>query len=208
MEQEAKVFVIDDDETLCSSLKWFLESNGFKVETYHSATAFLAVYNQKLRGCLLIDISMPDMNGLQLQEKLKSLNNKIPIIIMTGYAEVPLAVQTMKAGAIDFVTKPFDEKILNEQIKYAFSVDNKRNENFQFRTTANLFKMLTSREQEVLKKVVDGKLNKQIACELNISIKTVELHRSNVMRKMQASSLAELVKMYLFLQTEYSAELL
>jgi len=194
------VFVIDDDQALCQSLRWLLESVGLQVETYNSGTSFLEKYDAERRGCLLIDIRMPGMSGLELQEQLISRHNLIPIIFITGHGDVPMAVRAMKAGAVDFITKPFNDQLLLELIQKAIAQDLNRPDIHQQRQYAERMGQLTTRELEIMKLVVNGKLNKVIAHELGISIKTVELHRAHVMQKMQVKSLAELVKIHSLLE--------
>lgn len=194
------VFVIDDDQALCQSLRWLLESVGLQVETYNSGASFLEKYNPERRGCLLIDIRMPGMSGLELQEQLIARHNLTPIIFITGHGDVPMAVRAMKAGAVDFITKPFNDQLLLELIQKAIAQDLNRPDIHQQRQYAERMAQLTARELEIMKLVVNGKLNKIIAHELGISIKTVELHRAHVMQKMQVKSLAELVKIHSLLE--------
>lgn len=186
------IYIVDDDEALCKALRWLLESVDLKVETFNSALDFLSAYQSNWRGCLLIDIRMPFMSGLQLQEKLIEIGNLIPIIMISGHGDISMAVRAMKAGAVDFITKPFNDQILLEQIQHALTL-NKQVENKQ--TLLSRYQSLTLREQQIMCGVVDGKMNKQIAFDLQISPKTVELHRAHVMQKMGAKTFAELVKM-------------
>jgi two-component system response regulator FixJ len=186
------VYLIDDDEALCKAIQWLLEPANLQVKIFHSAFAFLETYNSNLRGCLLIDVRMPGMSGLQLQEQLISMGNLMPIIMLSGHGDIAMAVRALKAGAIDFITKPFNDQSLLEQIQNALLKDKSKD------NIANIwkrYKMLSEREQEVMLKISAGKMNKVIAHELNISAKTVEVHRASIMQKMQAKSLAELVKM-------------
>lgn len=193
------IYIVDDDQALCKALRWLLESIDLKVETYYSAIDFLAAYQLSWRGCLLIDIRMPSMSGLQLQERLIELGNLIPIIMITGHGDVSMAVRAMKAGAVDFITKPFNDQALLEQIQAALSL-NKDLENKK--TVLSRYQCLTAREQQIMSGVVSGKMNKQIAFELEISHKTVELHRAHVMQKMEARTLADLVKMHFELNSK------
>ncbi len=196
---EPTVFVIDDDPALCESLRWLMESIGLKVRVYSNAKDFLTEYHTEMKGCLLIDIRMPGMSGFELQEALIANHNRLPIIMITGHGDIPMAVRALKAGAIDFITKPFNAQQLLEQVQKAINQDAHRPEIPEYASLANRFASLTSREKEVMERVVSGKLNKEIAYELEISLKTVELHRSHVMQKIQVKSLAELVKYYLIL---------
>jgi FixJ family two-component response regulator len=193
---EATVFLVDDDEAICQSLSWLLGAVGLTIEYYHSAQEYLDKYNPNRRGCLLLDIRMPHMSGLELQEELNARHSKIPIIMITGHGDIPMAVRAIKAGAMDFISKPFNDQILLSKIQKAIAYDlNRVDDGLDPITIKQRISALTTREREIMDLVVSGKLNKQIADELNISMKTVELHRSHVMQKMQVRSLAELVKM-------------
>lgn len=185
------IYVIDDDEALCKAIKWLLETANLQVKTFHNAFDFLKEYSANLRGCLLIDVRMPEMSGLQLQEKLVTLGNTMSIIMLSGHGDIPMAVRALKAGAIDFITKPFNDQTLLEQIQNALLI-NKTKLNVE--NIYTLYKKLTEREQEIMLKIVAGKMNKAIAYELNISIKTIEVHRANIMQKMGAKTLADLIK--------------
>ena len=191
------IYVIDDEEAICKAIKWLLEPANLVVKIYHSALTFLQEYNPCLRGCLLIDVRMPEMSGLQLQERLVALRNTMPIIMLTGHGDISMAVRALKAGAFDFITKPFNNQNLLEQIQNALFKD-KHNSNVE--DIVKRHKTLTHRELEIMDSIVTGKMNKVIAYELDISTKTVELHRANIMQKMQAKSLAELVKMHCSMQ--------
>lgn len=192
--QAPVIYIVDDDPILCKALRWLLESVNLKIEAYHSALDFLKVYQLSWQGCLLIDIRMPSMSGLQLQQKLIDLGNRMPIIMISGHGDISMAVRAMKAGAIDFITKPFNDQQLLEQIQYALSLSKQGDDKLSI---ISRYQSLTTREQQIMAGVVAGKMNKQIAHDLNISHKTVELHRSNVMQKMHAKTLADLIKMYL-----------
>jgi len=198
MTSEPVVFVVDDDQAIRSSLKWLIESVGLQVETYASADEFMRSYYPGRAGCLLLDVRMPGMSGLELQEHFAKNDIHIPIIIITGHGDVPMAVRAMKAGAIDFIDKPFNDEMLLESIRNALNVDKRRRE-LQGRRAEIAARLahLTPREHEVMEMVTDGRSNKEIATELGVSAKTVEAHRARVMEKMEASSLAELVRMVL-----------
>lgn len=198
---QSTIYVIDDDEAIGKSVKWLLESANLNVKIYHSALTFLEEYNVNLRGCLLIDVRMPSMSGLQLQERLISLGNSMPIIMITGHGDIPMAVRALKAGAFDFITKPFNDQSLLEQIQMALLKEKKSNNVEEIRKR---YKLLSVREREIMDSIIIGKMNKAIAYDLNISIKTVELHRANVMEKMQAGNFAELVKMHCSMQMNIS----
>ncbi|MEW7981753.1 MAG: response regulator transcription factor [gamma proteobacterium symbiont of Phacoides pectinatus] len=190
------VFVVDDDQAMRNSLKWLIESVGMRVETYGSADEFVSNYYPGRAGCLLLDVRMPGMSGLELQEQFNHRQIRIPIIIITGHGDVPMAVRAMKAGAVDFIEKPFNDELLLESIRNALARDTEHRscQAEQAEITARLGQ-LTPREHEVMEMVTDGKANKEIAQALGVSAKTVEAHRARVMEKMEADSLADLVKM-------------
>jgi len=190
------VFVVDDDQAMRNSLKWLIESVGLTVKTYASADEFINDYYPGRAGCLLLDVRMPGMSGLELQEQFVEQQIKIPIIIITGHGDVPMAVRAMKAGAVDFIEKPFNDELLLESIRNALIKDvDQRNVQSVRADIATRLAHLTPREHEVMEMVTSGRANKDIAKTLGVSSKTMEAHRARVMEKMQASSLAELVKM-------------
>lgn len=192
------IFVVDDDAAMRNSLKWLIESVGMPVETYGSAGEFIQHYYPGRPGCLLLDVRMPGMSGMELQEYLASHQIAIPIIIITGHGDVPMAIRAMKAGAVDFIEKPFNDELLLESIHRAILLDEKlREQQAQKSKLAARLASLTPRELEVMAMVTVGKSNKEIANSLGVSTKTVEAHRAHVMEKMNAPSLAELVKMAL-----------
>ncbi|KTD42297.1 response regulator transcription factor [Legionella parisiensis] len=194
MSSDKIVFVVDDDPDICQSFRWLFESINLQVQTYENAKKFLDSYNNQ-PGCLIIDVRMPIMSGLELLEHLNSSQNKLPVIVITGYGDISMAIRAMKAGAEDFILKPVNHQILLETTQKCLKKNNNNTvsqANFHERMNS-----LTKREKLVMDSVVDGKLNKQIAYDLNISISTVEVHRANVMRKMEAKSLAELIKINL-----------
>ncbi len=196
MNDKNTVFVVDDDQAMRSSLKWLIESVGMSVETYSSADEFIREYYPGRAGCLLLDIRMPGMSGLELQEHFVQHQIKIPIIIITGHGDVPMAVRAMKAGAVDFIEKPFNDELLLESIRNALLLDvEQRSTQSERAEIATRLAHLTPREHEVMEMVTDGRSNKEIAVTLGVSAKTVEAHRARVMEKMQADSLAGLVKM-------------
>ncbi len=198
MSIEPVVFVIDDDPAMRDSLEALLESFGYKVLTFGSAPAFLASPALAQAGCVVADVRMPEMDGLELQQRLKEQGSALPVILMTGHAEVPLAVKAMKAGAVDFLEKPFEDSQLVDSVNRALERAKSANEaNVSARMAQERLGLLTERERQVLDLLVAGKPNKLIAYELSISPRTVEIHRARVMEKMGVRSLADLVRMTL-----------
>lgn len=196
MTKQPIVFVVDDDQAMRNSLKWLIESVGMKVETYVSADEFIRNYYPGRAGCLLLDVRMPGMSGLELQEHFVKHQINIPIIIITGHGDVPMAVRALKSGAVDFIEKPFNDELLLESIRNALNLDvEQRAVQAERAEIATRLANLTPREHEVMEMVTDGRSNKEIAQTLGVSSKTVEAHRSRVMEKMLADSLADLVKM-------------
>ena len=192
------VFVVDDDRAVRDSLALLVNSVGLEAETFASAQEFLDAYRPERRGCLITDIRMPGMSGLELQEKLSADDIRIPVIVLTGHGDVPAAVRALKGGAVDFVEKPFNPQALLDLIQQAIARDVEiREVAAQGAQVAERKALLTPREHEVMGLVVAGKANKVIAIELAISERTVELHRGRIMKKMQARSLAELMRMVL-----------
>ncbi len=193
---EPAVFIVDDDDAVRRFLSGLIESVELRVEAYASARDFLAAYEPGQPGCLVLDVRMPGMSGLELQRELADRAIDLPVIILTGHGNVQLAVHAMQAGAIDFVEKPFDNELLLDRIQRAVAENVRAGGERTKRTEiAERIQLLTPREREVLDLVVAGQTNKGVARHLDISEKTVEIHRANVMRKMQAKSLAQLVKM-------------
>ena len=190
------VFIVDDDEAFRDSLKYLLESVSMVVETYTSAEDFLKNYTPYRQGCLLLDIRMPEMSGLQLQQELNKYHYPLPIIMLTAHGDVPMAVQAMKHGAMEFLEKPFNDQELLELIQLALKTDEKNyKKRLEYDSIIARLKNLTRREHEVLLLVVNKHSNKVIAEKLSVSIKTVESHRKHVMDKLQASSLVDLLEM-------------
>jgi RNA polymerase sigma factor (sigma-70 family) len=190
------VWVVDDDEAMRSSLKWLIESVGMRVESHDSADAFLRGHYPGRFGCLLLDVRMPGMSGLELLDHLVREQMLPPVIIITGHGDVPMAVRAMKAGAVDFIEKPFNDEVLLDAIRHALADEEERRVNTgRVAELSERMSHLTPREHEVMLMVTDGKSNKEIANSLGVSAKTIEAHRARVMEKMQAGSLAELVRM-------------
>ncbi len=193
MNAQQAVFVVDDDQKVRASLQWLLESLRLRVRTYGSAREFLNEYDPVLSGCLVLDVRMPEISGLQLQAILAEERKCIPTILITGHGDIPMAVRAMRAGAVDFIEKPFNDQELVERIHECLEIDARCRREAETRAKVMArFDSLTLREADVLEGIVSGKSNKAIAAELGISIKTVEVHRARVMSKMAANSVAEL----------------
>ncbi len=190
------IFVVDDDDAVRDSLSDLIDSVGLEVATYPSAHDFLADYDNARRGCLVLDIRMPGMSGLELQERLNERGSTLPVVFITGHGDVPMAVEAMKRGAVDFIQKPFRDQELLDRINLALE-QNRRRRNVEEvkQDIAKRISSLTRREREVMDMVIQGKANKVIAIDLGLSQRTVEVHRSHVMDKMRARTLAELVRM-------------
>jgi len=189
------VFIVDDDVSMREALTDLFRSMKFDAEAFDSAAAFLEKANLNRHGCLLLDVRLPGINGLDFQMQLERVGNRMPIIFMTGFGDIPMSVRAMKAGAVDFLTKPFKEQDILDAVAAAMERDaSRRRESAQNEAVTSLAGQLTPREREVMGAVVRGLMNKQIAYDLGISEVTVKLHRGNVMRKMQARSVADLVR--------------
>ena len=192
------VYIVDDDEAVRDSLRWLLEANSYRVRAYASAESFLAEYDEQQPGVLIVDVRMPGMSGLELQEQLIARKSTMPVVFITGHGDIPMAISTMKKGAVDFLEKPFDETALREIVGRMFEQANQRlSQAKAVRQHEAMLARLTSREQQVLERIVAGRLNKQIADDLGISIKTVEAHRANIMEKLQVTTVADLMKVAL-----------
>ena len=192
---EQIIHVVDDDEALRDSMTWMLEGNNYKVATYDSADAFLRVISPVMVGCVVLDVRMPGMSGLELFEELGRRGCSLPVVFITGHGDVPMAVSALKKGAVDFIEKPFSEADMLRLIEQCLTLERgNRDKRLQEADTVRRLEHLTQREREVLGLIIVGKLNKQIADVLGISIKTVEVHRARVMEKMGVNSLAELVQ--------------
>jgi FixJ family two-component response regulator len=196
--KKGTVYVVDDDEAVRDSLQWLLEGKDYRVRCFDSAESFLSRYDAREVACLIVDIRMGGMTGLELQNRLMEIHSPLPIVFITGHGDVPMAVDTMKKGAMDFIQKPFKEEQLVplvermlEQAKGSFA------EHQSAASREALMARLTMREAQVLERIVAGRLNKQIADDLGISIKTVEAHRANIMEKLSANTVADLLKIAL-----------
>lgn len=192
------IYIVDDDEAVRDSLQWLLEGSGRRVICFESAEAFLENYRRDVPSCAFVDIRMEGMSGLQLQEQIHESDPALPMTIITGHGDVPLAVEAMKNGAFDFVQKPFDEKALMSLVERMMEFAREEFPKHQADTARRaLLNKLTARESQVLERIVAGRLNKQIADDLGISIKTVEAHRANIMDKLKVQNVADLLKIAL-----------
>lgn len=194
----AMVYVVDDDRIAGESLQWLIESAHLPVKVFNRGLDFLAFYHAELTGCVLLDVRMPDINGMELYARLQEKGASIPVIMVTGHADVSMAVRAMKAGAYDFIEKPYNDSLMLERIQsaIAYDQDNRRSQQ-RVEEVLQRVETLTPREREVMSCVLNSRPNKLIAADLGISIKTVELHRANLMSKMQATSSTELVRLAL-----------
>lgn len=206
-EIETTIYVVDDDAGVRKSLDMLMRAIGHNAETYASADEFLNGYSAEGPGCLILDLRMPGMSGLELQEELSRRGSSLPIIFITAHGDVPTAVDAVKGGAIDFIQKPFRDQDLIEKIEQALEENAINRSRLAERDDVeSRIASLTPRERQVMEIVVDGKTNKAIAAELGLSERTIEIHRARVMRKMDAESLPNLVKMVLRVRGESSAE--
>src|SRR5271169_506996 len=195
------VFVVDDDEAVRKALGFLLKSSGYAVDVFASAVDFLAQYDAAKGGCVVLDVRMPHMTGLQLQQQLNSRDWRIPTIFITGHSSVPIAIAALRAGAFEFLEKPLREDYLLESVERAFEHDEAvRHRIALLNEIASRIDSLTPREHEIMRLIVDGEPNKAIARRLEISFRTVEIHRARVMEKMQARSLSDLVRMVITLE--------
>jgi FixJ family two-component response regulator len=190
-----RVYVVDDDEAMRDSLVWLLESQGFPVDVYPSAESFLEAYREGMRGCLVLDVRMPGMSGLELYERLGARGATLPVVFVTGHGDVPMAVSALKKGAVDFIEKPFNDRDMLRLVEQCLEIDLAQGDARRRAVeVARRVATLTDRERAVMELVVAGRSNKEIGDLLDISVKTVEVHRGRVMEKMGAGSVAELVQ--------------
>ncbi len=196
--KKGTVYVVDDDEAVRDSLQWMLEGKDYRVRCFDSAESFLNRYDAREVACLIIDIRMPGMTGLELQSRLIEVHSPLPLAFITGHGDVPMAVETMKKGAMDFIQKPFHEEQLVPLVERMLAQAKESFADHQSSVARDaLMARLTLRESQVLERIVAGRLNKQIADDLGISIKTVEAHRANIMEKLNANTVADLLKVAL-----------
>jgi len=190
------VFVVDDESAVGVSIKRLLHSVGLEARHFTSASEFLRAKRPDAPGCIVLDVRLPDLSGLDLQQELAKANVDLPVIFVTGHADIPMTVRAMKAGAVEFLTKPFREQELLEAVQRAISRHRQtRDQRASMRVLQSRYELLTPREREVFPLVASGLLNKQVAAELNASEKTIKVHRGQLMQKMEAHSLSDLIRM-------------
>ena len=189
----AKTHIVDDDPAVRDALQWLLQSREVQSQSWESAIDFLEFASRDLSGCLLLDVRMPGMSGIELFDRLRALHCRLPVIFLTGHGDVPMAVQALKDGAFDFIEKPYDDNALVDKVLAAIAQDTKRNAHEKsVLLLERKLALLTLREQEVMQRILAGKLNKVIADELGIAMRTVEVHRSRIFEKMKVRSAVEL----------------
>lgn len=202
MDPQPTVFIVDDDTNIRNATAALIQSVGLPLVAFSTSQEFLEKYDPRQPGCLILDVRMPGMSGLELQQRLNDLGRPLAIIMITGHADVPMTVRGIKAGAVDFLEKPFNDQVLLERVQLALELNRKhRQQQVERDAVAERLAELTPRERQVLDLIVSGETNKAIALQLKISRKTLDIHRANVMRKMKAESIAQLVHMALLGQT-------
>lgn len=201
--KDATAHIVDDDSAVRDALQWLLQSRGVPSQTWNTASEFLEISNRRMCGCLLLDVRMPVMSGIELFSRLRAKHCNLPVIFLTGHGDVPMAVKALKDGAFDFVEKPYDDNALVDKVLAAIAYDLQRcaRENSALSLAQNLAN-LTQREHEVMERILAGKLNKVIADELGIAMRTVEVHRSRIFEKMKVRSAVELSQLLGHLKTE------
>lgn len=205
--QSPKVYVVDDDEAVLAALGALFESVRLEVETFSSAEEFLKVVPEQASGCLVLDVRLPGLSGLELQRRLAELDIRLPVLIISAHADVPMTVRALKAGAVDFLEKPFNEQELLEKVQGYVEQDTRTREDLrEIENIRRRLGTLTPREREILSFMVDGKPSKLVATTLQISPKTVDVHRSHVLEKMGVNSIAELVKLYMSVDKRQSTD--
>ena len=193
---ESTVFIVDDDPSVLRSLKRLLQSAGWNAVTFESSADFLRAHDPARRGCLILDMSMPGDDGLELQRRLTEMGSKLPVVFLTGHGDVPTSVTAMRAGAVNFLSKPVNGETLLAAVGEAVQIDlEARRDNAEIVVAHERLTTLTARERQVLERVVEGRLNKQIADELGTGVKTIKVHRARVMQKMDSKSLAQLARL-------------
>lgn len=202
MSLDTTIYIVDDDAGVRESLKFMIESEGHRVEVFENARSMIDRCRRPVSGCLIVDLRLPGMSGLDMFDQLKEMGTDLPTIVITGHGNVNAAVRALKAGAIDFIEKPFSDQALLDRIDAALAIGaDQRASAENLAHIQEKFEQLTPRERQVMSAVVEGKLNKQIANELGLSHKTIEVHRAHVMQKMAVGSLAELVRMAVSLES-------
>lgn len=202
-ERGGTVFLVDDDDAVRDSVSMLMRSAGLRTREFASAAEFLEEWGQDQLGCLLLDVRMPGMSGLELQQELNRRNHTLPIVFISAHGDIPMAVEAVRRGAVDFIQKPFDDQALLDKVVQALASSERRYEEESERLDIRRrVESLTAREREVMSQVVQGKANKVIASDLGVSQRTVEIHRARVMEKMHAASLAQLVRMVLIAEAE------
>jgi len=198
---ELSVYLVDDDPDVREAIVFLLEAEGIRVQAHSDPREMLEAVDAQARGCLLLDVRMPGMDGLALHQALKKRGVAMPALFISGHGDIPMAVRAVNAGALDFIEKPFDDEVLLERIAHAFKLDDRRRASETgMEEVRRRMERLTPREREVLRGIVAGKLNKQIADDLGISVRTVELHRGRVLEKLEAANAADLVRLVLPLE--------
>lgn len=193
---KGKVFVVDDDQAVRDSMSWWIESHGYEVELYDSAQAFLDSFRPDMTGCIILDVRMPGMDGLQLQTLLMERGCTLPTIFVTGHAEVPIAIAAIRCGGFDFLEKPFDDELLLDRIQLALAQEvQARTQPNNHQDIVNRMARLTTQEKRIMQRITHGMSNRQMADELGLSHKTIEVYRTRVMQKMEVSSLPMLVRL-------------